>query len=130
MVRAEFGWPGNGGEWQIALEGAYNFLDITSALDTYATSGRPTPVDLAGANTFVDEWRSELMVTRGWTLAPGVTLQTTAGGEYSRIRQTSAGGLSRSFWRPKGHGGADMDGQSAHHHRRQHQTAGRAIILL
>lgn len=102
VVRAEYGWPGNGGEWQVALEGAYNFLDITSALETYSTTGRLTPIDLSGANTFVDEWRSELMLTRGWTLAAGVTLQTSVGGEYSRIRQTSAGGLSRSFWRPKG----------------------------
>ena len=64
--------------------------------------GSVTLAPLPGGNTFVDEWRGEATLTRGWSLATGLTLQTTAGAEYSKISQTGAGGLSRSFVRPKG----------------------------
>ncbi len=102
VVRSEYGWQTASGSWQLALEGAYNFLDVTSALFSLQPDGSFTPVPLPGSTTFVDEWRGEATVTRGWTISPAVTLQATVGAEYSRLRQTSAGGLSRSFIRPKG----------------------------
>jgi len=36
------------------------------------------------------------------TLGQGLSLQIGVGGEYSKLVQTGAGGLARSFWRPKG----------------------------
>ena len=102
VLRAEYGWGSSGSEWQLAIEGAYNFLDITSAFGAFQPDGQITLTPLPGGDTFVDEWRAEALLTRQWTFAGGLSLQTTLGGEYSRIRQTSAGGLSRSFLRPKG----------------------------
>ncbi len=102
VLRAEYGWNAGGGDWQVALEGAYNFLDVAASVGSLQADGRFLSAPLAGGTTFVDEWRADASITRGWRLATGLTLQTTLGGEYSRIRQTSANGLSRSFVRPKG----------------------------
>lgn len=102
VLRAEYGWGTSGSEWQFAVEGAYNFLDVTSAFGRLQPGGSFALAPLPGGDTFVDEWRAEALLTRQWTLTGGLSLQTTAGGEYSRIRQTSVGGLSRSFLRPKG----------------------------
>lgn len=102
VVRAEYSWGSSGHEWQLALEGAYNFLDVATEIGALQPDGSVTLAPLPGGNTFVDEWRGEATLTRGWSLATGLTLQTTAGAEYSKISQTGAGGLSRSFVRPKG----------------------------
>ncbi len=102
VVRTEYGWTVPNGSWQVAVEGAYNFLDVASSVGTLQTDGRFTDDPLPGGTSFVDEWRGEVSVTRGWTLSNALSLQATLGGEYSRIRQTSAGGLSREFYRPKG----------------------------
>lgn len=102
VLRSEYGWQTPHGSWQFSLEGAYNFADVTASLGSLQGDGSYAPVPINGATTFIDEIRAEALATRGMTLAPGLTLQATIGGEYSHIRQTSAGGLSRSFIRPKG----------------------------
>lgn len=102
VLRAEYGWNVGNGSWQVAIEGAYNFLDVVSSIGTLQPDGSFTDDPLPGGTSFVDEWRSELTVTRSWRVTDALSLQTTLGGEYSRIRQTSAGGLSREFYRPKG----------------------------
>lgn len=103
VVRGEYSWSGRTGDWQIALEMAYNFLDASSTVGTLAADRRTfTPQPLSGGDSFVDEWRSDIQLTRGWTLAPGLTLQTSIGGEFSQISQNGAAGLTRSFFRPKG----------------------------
>lgn len=102
VLRGEYGFGPSGSEWQIALEGAYNFLDLVSSFGPLRPDGTFALAAFPGSNTFVDEWRGEATVTRGWRLGPGLTLQTTAGAEYSKISQTGADGLSRSFVRPKG----------------------------
>lgn len=102
VLRAEYGWSVPNGSWQIALEGAYNFADVAARLEILQPGGGYAGVPLPGGISFVDEWRTELSLTRGWTLADQLSVQATLGGEYSRIRQTTAGGLSRQFFRPKG----------------------------
>lgn len=102
VVRAEYGWGPSGSEWQVALEGAYNFVDVSAMFGRLQPDGSVIRQPLAGGNGLVDEWRGNASITRGWLLAPGISLQTSIGSEYSRIRQTSSGGLSRSFVRPKG----------------------------
>lgn len=102
VVRAEYDWGASGRQWQLALEGAYNFLDISNDFGTLQPDGSFALAPLPGGDTFVDEWRGEATLSRGWPLAPGLTLQTTLGGEVSKISQTGAGGLSRTFYRPKG----------------------------
>ena len=50
----------------------------------------------------VQERRAEAMLTYGRPLAPNLTLQASLGGEYSQLSQEGAGGLTRTFYRPKG----------------------------
>jgi outer membrane receptor for ferrienterochelin and colicins len=102
VLRSEYSWRGGGADWQVSVEGAYNFLDNGSAFFLLQPDSSFLPVAFDGANIFVDEWRSEALLTRGWTLARGLTAQVTAGGEYSRIRTAGANGITREFWRPKG----------------------------
>ena len=42
------------------------------------------------------------MLTYGRPLSSNLTLQASLGGEYSQLSQTGAGGLTRTFYRPKG----------------------------
>lgn len=102
VFRGEYGFGPSGSEWQVAVEGAYNFLDLVTDFGRLQPDGTFALAPLPGGETFVDEWRGEATVTRGWRLATGLTLQTTAGAEYSKISQTGAGGVSRNFIRPKG----------------------------
>ena len=48
------------------------------------------------------EDRYETILTHNRTLAKGLTVQLGVGGEYSKLSQTGASGLTREFWRPKG----------------------------
>jgi hypothetical protein len=102
VLRSEYSWRGGGGDWQASVEGAYNFLDNTSALFSLQPDGSLAPVAFPGSDVFVDEWRAEALLTRSFTLSPGLTAQITGGGEYSRIRSTGIAGQTRQFWRPKG----------------------------
>ena len=100
--RAEYSWTAGNADWQFAVEGAYNFLDVTSQFANLQPDGSFLSVPLPGGDSFVDEWRSESQLTRSWPLSSSVAAQVSIGMEFSRIRQTSAGGLSRRFTRPKG----------------------------
>jgi outer membrane receptor for ferrienterochelin and colicins len=102
VLRGEYSWRGGGADWQLSVEGAYNFLDNASAFFQLQPDGSYLPITFDGANVFVDEWRAEALLTRGWSMGPGVTAQVTLGGEYSRIRTAGTNGLTREFWRPKG----------------------------
>ncbi len=101
VLRAEYGWGGDS-QWQVALEAAYNFIDITSGFDRLQSNGSYASVPLTNGSSFVDEWRGEGTITHGWSLATGLTLQTTLGAEVSQISQTGTSGLTRRFFRPKG----------------------------
>jgi hypothetical protein len=102
VLRSEYSWRGGGGDWQASIEGAYNFLDNQAALFRLQPDGSYLNAPIDGANVFVDEWRGEALLTRGMTLARGLNVQLTGGGEFSRIRSTGTNGLTRSFFRPKG----------------------------
>ena len=102
VLRAEYAWNGGGGQWQASIEGAYNFLDTSAWFGLLQADGGFAADPFAPGTAFIDEWRAEALLTRGWTLATGLTVQLTGGGEYSRLRQAGAGGLTRHFWRPKG----------------------------
>ena len=107
MLRSEYGWGSDAASWQVSVEGEYNFSrnrstyyreDLSAGLGGQLSIFEPV---------FVDEWRSEALVTHGRTLAAGLTLQLTAGGEFSRIRADvgdigQIDRLTRRYWRPKG----------------------------
>jgi outer membrane receptor for ferrienterochelin and colicins len=102
IARAEYGWKMGGADWQLAAEGALNVLDVESGLFDLGADGvfRPAPLDNAVAT--VEERRAEAALTYGRPLSSTLTLQASLGGEYSRLSQSGAGGLTRIFYRPKG----------------------------
>ena len=50
VLRAEYGLGSSGSEWQLAIEGAYNFLDITSAFGAFQPDGQITLTPLPGGD--------------------------------------------------------------------------------
>ena len=101
IARAEYRWNG-GGDWQASLEGALNRLDVDNALFRLTPAGTFEPVPGTANAAVVEERRAEALLTYGRPLSSELTLQASAGGEYSQLSQTGGGGLIRSFFRPKG----------------------------
>lgn len=95
IARTEYSWsPSEGRDWQIGLEGAFNYLDIESRLVERNVTPDPAELDR------VEEKRAEATITHTRTLSAKWDAQASIGGEYSEISQ--AGGLTRDFYRPKG----------------------------
>ena len=92
--RTEYSWtPSEGRDWEIALEGAFNYLDIDATFfDILDDSQFPN-------ESRVEELRSEATLTHTRKISPKWDLQASLGGEYSEISQ---GAQKRSFIRPKG----------------------------
>ncbi len=102
IARAEYGWKAGAADWQFSLEGAINKLDTTADLKLLNTAGQFVAVPLPGSDAVVEEKRAEIGLSYGRPLTSRLTLQTSLGAEYSQIVQSGAGGLTRSFIRPKG----------------------------
>ena len=100
--RAEYRWDMLGGDWQLDAEAAFNRLDRTARLFELDPAGDLVEIPFPAGSGGVTEDRYELILNYNRTLAPGWTLQLGAGGEYSKLAQTGPGGLTRTFWRPKG----------------------------
>ena len=100
--RAEYRWDMLGGNWQIDAEAAFNRLDQVGQLFTLDTARNFNEIPFPSGTGGVTEDRYELILNHNRTLAPGLTMQLSGGGEYSKLVQTGAGGLTRTFWRPKG----------------------------
>ena len=100
--RAEYRWDMLGGNWQVDAEAAFNRLDQVGQLYNLDAAGNWAEIPFPGGTGGVTEDRYELIVNHNRTLGPGLTIQLTGGGEYSKLAQTGAGGLVRTFWRPKG----------------------------
>ena len=105
ITRTEYSWSkAEGRDWQLGVEGVYNFLDVDSIFADFLSD--PDPIDLG--NTRVEEYRGEATLTHSRALSPKWDVQISAGAEYSELEgiNTDAGGMasgnSRSFFRPKG----------------------------
>jgi outer membrane receptor for ferrienterochelin and colicins len=105
ILRAEYSRSTEDGRtWQIALEGAFNFNDIASALAFYdAATGTFQPVSLPNSASRVEENRAEISLTHSRRLSPQTRLQLSLGGEYSELSQSGPTGNQRSFLRPWGY---------------------------
>lgn len=103
ILRSEYAWvPSEGRDWQVSLEGAFNFLDAEAALFR-STGGAPlAEVALPNANSRVEEQRGEVSVTHGRLLSPGLNLQVSLGVEMSELSQSGDAENLRTFTRPKG----------------------------
>lgn len=103
ILRGEYGWrTGGGTDWQAAIEGAYNLLDVDAELALLQPDGSYLPFVFGGERTKVDEKRAEASITWGRSLAPNLTAQLNLGTEFSQLASSGPGGLTRSFIRPKG----------------------------
>lgn len=102
IARAEYRFKRLGADWQVSGEAAFNSLDTSAELSVLGADGRYVAAPLPGATATVEENRYELMGSMGRPLREGLNLQVSAGGEYSKLQQIGAGGLTRGFRRPKG----------------------------
>ena len=102
IIRTEYGFDALGGNWRWSVEGTDNFLDITSALDSFDANGSLQPVGLPGANSRVEESRAETTMNYSRSLTKTLQLQSSIGVEYSEIRQSGDDSEVRDFVRPKG----------------------------
>lgn len=100
--RAEYRWEMLGGDWEIDGEAAFNRLDRSAQLYDLDDTGEYVRIPFPSGSGGVTEDRYEMILTHSRTLIEGLTLQLGGGGEYSEIAQTGPGGLTRTFWRPKG----------------------------
>jgi outer membrane receptor for ferrienterochelin and colicins len=101
VIRSEYRWKAGKNDWQLSLEGALNYLDAESELFTLV-NGNYQPEQIEGATARVEEKRAQSIITYGRPLSDKLSLQTSLGAEYSKLSQTGANGLTRSFIRPKG----------------------------
>jgi outer membrane receptor for ferrienterochelin and colicins len=102
-LRGEYSWRTAGGtDWQVAVEGAYNLLDVDAEFATLEPDGSFLPVIFGGETTKVEEKRGEASLTWGRSLAANLTAQINLGAEYSELTSSGPGGLTRRFIRPKG----------------------------
>jgi hypothetical protein len=102
IARAEYSWKMLGGDWQMSGEGAFNTLDNVAGLFTLHPSGDFVEVPFPGGSGGVSEDRYEGLLSFGRKLTDKFSVQITGGAEHSTIMQTGPGGLTRSFFRPKG----------------------------
>ena len=103
IARSEYRWKGLGGDLQLSGEYAYNKLDSTAELFFRdPATGVFMPFLLPGGTATVAEDRYEIVGTYGRELNPDLQLQANFGGEYSKLAQVGAGGMTRTFLRPKG----------------------------
>ncbi len=102
ILRGEYAFPEVfGGEWQTAAEGAFNFLEINSALfDRLPTGEFGNEEVFAGSR--VEEKRAEVSLSHNRALSAALDLQVSISGEYSELSQTGGNGQTREFVRPKG----------------------------
>ncbi|MEH6487034.1 TonB-dependent receptor plug domain-containing protein [Hyphomonas oceanitis] len=103
ILRGEYAWvPAPGRDWQVSLEGAFNFLEAQSQLFASEGGAPLAEIFLPNANSRVEEQRGELTVTHGRALSKSVSLQVSLGAEMSELSQTGDAENVRTFTRPKG----------------------------
>ena len=102
ILRGEYGWKQGTADMQVSAEAAFNSLDSITRLFSLQPSGQEQEVPFPNAAARVEESRYEMIGTYGRPLNDALSFQLSAGAEYSELTQVGAGGLSRSFWRPKG----------------------------
>ncbi|MEM9668138.1 MAG: TonB-dependent receptor [Pseudomonadota bacterium] len=94
--------PSVGQDWQIAVESAFNVLDTVAEFSLLTPTGELEIVPVPGATTRVEELRGEVNLTHGRRLTSKISAQASIGAEVSRLSQSGATGLERTFFRPKG----------------------------
>ncbi len=94
--------PANGGDWQLSIESAFNYLESDAALSRAFGVAELVPVSLPGSSTRVEETRTEALLTHSRRLSPKLFVQASIGAEMSEISQSGEVNKTRKFTRPKG----------------------------
>lgn len=100
--RFEYGWNMWGGDWQVSGEAAFNRLNRVSRLFDLDANEDFVELFFPEGTGGVTEDRYEGILSFSRALTPKLSLQLTAGGEYSKIEQTGSAANARTFQRPKG----------------------------
>lgn len=82
-------------DWQVALEGAFNFLDRD---DDFSDSDTPNEL----TTVRVEERRAQASLTHSWAVSDVLDVQTSLGAEFSRLSVPTTDEPAREFIRPKG----------------------------
>jgi hypothetical protein len=90
------------GDWQLSAEAAFNRLDQVAGLSFLTPAGQFPDAPFAPGTGGVTEDRYEGTLSYGRPLTSNLTLQLSAGAEYSKIAQTGSNAEQRAFKRPKG----------------------------
>lgn len=106
IVRAEYGWKPGQADAEFSLEAAFNSLESETRLFRLQPDGSELELAFANGAARVEESRYEAMGSYGRPLSPTLSVQISAGAEYSELVQVGAGGLERDFLRPKGQASA------------------------
>ncbi len=103
ILRTEYGWSsGEGRDWQVSFEGAFNSLESRDAFYELDASGELAPVFIDNDGTRVEETRYEAFLTHNRSLTPNLSLQVSLGAEQSEISLPGSMTEAQSFTRPKG----------------------------
>lgn len=101
IVRAEYNRKIGGYDWQIAAEGAFNFVDLSARLFELE-NGSFGQINLDDPKVKVEEDRAEITLTHSRALTPKLDFQGSIGVERSSLTQSGNAANSRDFVRPKG----------------------------
>jgi len=94
--KTEYSWSKREGrDWQVSLEGAYNFLDIENQFFDRIEPSNSGDLSMLE----IDENRAEAFLTHTRKISDKWSVQGSIGAEYSEL---TAGGSTRTFTRPKG----------------------------
>jgi outer membrane receptor for ferrienterochelin and colicins len=102
IARGEYTWKLFGGDWQLAGEAAFNSLDNVAESAILSPAGEFVVSPFPGGTGKVSEDRYDGSLSFGRAITPTLSVQLIAAAEYSTIRQSGVGGLTRKFFRPKG----------------------------
>ena len=102
ILRGEYSWKQGTADLQVSGEAAFNSLDSVTRLFSLLPSGQEQETPFPNGAARVEESRYQVMGAYGRPLSDTLSFQLSAGAEFSELTQVGAGGLSRSFWRPKG----------------------------
>ena len=102
--RLEYAYaPGQGRDWQVSLEGAFNSLEnVSNLFEVNQQVGLIQNLDILDDTTEVEELRGEANLTHSRRLTPQLNAQASLGVELSELSQSGPSGLTRFFVRPKG----------------------------
>ncbi len=96
IARAEYAFPaGDAHDLQLSAEYAFNFLESET---TFENNFIPATTDAVR----VEEDRYDARLTDSWQAAPDLSVQLSAGVEWSRLQVVDPVSDARTFLRPKG----------------------------